>query len=63
MREPSPLQFTGESGSPETRPAEAATELGVIDTGDVTLPLWELVRTLLLVIVVVGTAALIAALI
>jgi len=63
MREPSPLQFTGESGTPEARPAEAATELGVIDTGDVELPAWEVIRTLLLVVVVVGTTALIAALI
>jgi preprotein translocase subunit SecE len=43
-------------------PAEASTDVGA-ETEDLEWPFWELVRTLLLVIVVVGTAGLIAVLV
>ena len=43
-------------------PAEASTDVGA-DIDDLSMPFWEMVRTLLLVIVVVGTAGLIAALV
>ena len=60
MREPTPIHDSRESGPFETGPAaEAATEVGADD--DLRGSDW--LETLLLVIVVVGTTALIAALV
>ena len=42
-------------------PAEAVTDIGA-DQDDLSLPVWEVIRTALLAIVIVGTTALIATL-
>lgn len=44
-------------------PAEASTDIGTDDPDDLSLPIWEVIRTLLLAIVMVATTALIAALV
>ena len=62
MREPTPIFDEGDLRDVEARAAEAATDIGA-DIDDLSLPFWELVRTLLLVIVVVSTTALIALLV
>jgi len=64
MRPEPPIFDEGNLGAGEfpPQPAESATELGA-DIDDLSLPFWELVRTLLLVIVVVSTTALIALLV
>ena len=64
MREQPPILNEGNLGAGEfqAHPAESATELGA-DIDDLSLPFWEMVRTLLLVLVVVATTALIAALV
>jgi len=64
MRPEPPIFDEGNLGAGEfpPHPAESATELGA-DIDDLSLPFWELVRTLLLVIVVVSTTALIALLV
>lgn len=59
MREPTPLFDPREGDSTQARPAEAATDVGSED--DLSGSDW--LETLLLVIVVVGTTALIAALV
>lgn len=64
MRQQPPIFNEGNLGAGEfpPQPAESATELGA-DIDDLSLPFWEMIRTLLLVIVVVSTTALIAALV
>ena len=59
MREPAPFHDTGDSGDAQAwpTPAEAATEIGTTDE-DLSLPLNDVIKTLLLVIVLVGTLAL-----
>ena len=63
MREPAPFHDTGNSGDAEAwpAPAEAATEIGAAED-DMSLPVWEVIRTALLAIVIVATTALIATL-
>lgn len=63
MREPTPIFDEGDLRDVEARAAEAATDIGADDPNDLTLPMWEVIRTLLLVIVVVSTTALIALLV
>jgi len=65
MRQSTPILNEGNLGAGEfpPHPAESATELGADDSNDMSLPAWEVIRTFLLVVVVVGTTALIAALI
>ena len=62
MREPTPIFDEGDLRDVEARAAEAATDIGA-DDYDLSLPFWEMVRTLLLVLVVVITTALIALLV
>ena len=62
MREPTPIFDEGDLRDIEARAAEAATDIGT-DDYDLSPPVWEVIRTLLLAIVVVGTTALIATLI
>jgi hypothetical protein len=62
MRQSTPIFDEGDLRDVEARAAEAATDIGA-DIDDLSLPFWELVRTLLLVIVVVSTTALIALLV
>lgn len=62
MRESTPIFDEGDLRDVEARAAEAATDIGA-DDYDLSLPVWDVVKTFLLVIVVVGTTALIAALI
>ena len=62
MREPTPIFDEGDLRDVETRAAEAATDIGA-DDYDLSLPVWDVVKTFLLVIVAVGTTALIAALV
>ena len=59
MREPAPFHDTGDSGDAQAwpAPAEAATEIGTTDE-DLSLPVWEVIKTILFAIVVVGTLAL-----
>ena len=63
MRQSTPIFDEGDLRDVEARAAEAATDIGAGDPNDLSLPVWEVIRTLLLVIVVVGTTALIAALV
>lgn len=60
MREPTPLFDPREGDSTETRPAEAATDVGA---DDLNLPVWDVVLTFLAVVVFVGFTALMVALI
>jgi len=62
MREPTPIFDEGDLRDVETRAAEAATDIGA-DDYDLSLPVWDVVKTFLLVLVVVATTALIAALV
>ena len=62
MRESTPIFDEGDLRDVETRAAEAATDIGA-DDYDLSLPVWETIRTLLLVLVVVATTALIAVLV
>ena len=64
MREQPPILNEGNLGAGEfqVHPAESATELGA-DIDDLSLPLWEMIRTLLLVLAVVITTGLIAVLV
>jgi hypothetical protein len=64
MREQPPILNEGNLGAGEfqAHPAESATELGA-DIDDLSLPFWEMVRTLLLVLAVVIATALIALLV
>ena len=62
MRESTPIFDEGDLRDVEARAAEAATDIGA-DDYDLSLPFWEMVRTLLLVLVVVITTALIALLV
>lgn len=61
MRKPTPLFDPREGDSTQTRPAEAATEVGSED--DLNLPVWDVVLTFLAVVVFVGFTALMVALI
>ena len=63
MRQSTPIFDEGDLRDVEARAAEAATDIGADDPNDLTLPMWEMVRTLLLVIVVVATTGLIAVLV
>jgi hypothetical protein len=63
MRESTPIFDERDLRDVEARAAEAATDIGADDPDDLTLPMWEVIRTLLLAIVVVATTALIAALV
>ena len=67
MREPPPILNEGNLGAGgaehQCEPASACSEIGNEDPDDLTLPMWEVIRTLLLAIVVVGTTALIASLV
>ena len=60
MREPTPLFDPREGDSTQTRPAEAATDVGA---DDLNLPVWDVVLTFLAVVVFVGFTALMVALI
>jgi len=62
MREPTPLFDERDLRDVEARAAEAATDIGA-DDYDLSLPLWEMTRTLLLVLAVVITTGLIAVLV
>jgi len=64
MRPEPPIFDEGNLGAGEfpPHPAESATELGA-DIDDLSLPVWDVVTTFLLVIVVVAATALIAALV
>ena len=62
MRESTPIFDEGDLRDVEARAAEAATDIGA-DDYDLSLPFWEMVRTLLLVLAVVITTALIAVLV
>ena len=62
MREPTPIFDEGDLRDVEARAAEAATDIGA-DDYDLSLPVWDVVKTFLLVLVVVATTALIAALV
>ena len=62
MREPTPIFDEGDLRDVEARAAEAATDIGA-DDYDLSLPMWDVVKTFLLVLVVVSTTALIAALV
>jgi hypothetical protein len=62
MRESTPIFDEGDIRDVETRAAEAATDIGA-DDYNLSLPVWDVVTTFLLVIVVVATTALIAALV
>ena len=64
MRQQPPILNEGNLGAGEfpPHPAESATELGA-DIDDLSLPLWEMIRTLLLVLAVVITTGLIAVLV
>ena len=62
MREPTPIFDEGDLRDVEARAAEAATDIGA-DDYDLSLPFWEMVRTLLLVLAVVITTGLIAVLV
>ena len=59
MRQSTPIFDEGDLRDVEARAAEAATDIGA-DDYDLSLPFWEMVRTLLLVLVVVITTSLIA---
>ena len=62
MREPTPIHDAREGGPFEAGPpAEAATDIGA-DQDDLSLPVWEVIRTALLAIAIVATTALIATL-
>lgn len=60
MRKPTPLFDPREGDSTQTRPAEAATDVGA---DDLNLPVWDVVLTFLAVVVFVGFTALMVALI
>ena len=62
MRESTPIFDEGDLRDVEARAAEAATDIGA-DDYDLSLPLWEMTRTLLLVLAVVITTGLIAVLV
>ena len=62
MRESTPIFDERDLRDIEARAAEAATDIGA-DDYDLSLPLWEMIRTLLLVLVVVITTGLIAVLV
>jgi len=66
MRQSTPILNEGNLGAEQSEgqcaPAESATELGA-DIDDLSLPLWEMTRTLLLVLAVVITTGLIAVLV
>ena len=67
MREPPPILNEGNLGAGgaehQCEPASACSEIGHEDPDDLSLPAWDVVKTFLLVIVMVGTTALIAALV
>ena len=67
MRQSTPILNEGNLGArrPEGQcePASACCEIGHDDPHDLSLPVWDVVTTFLLVIVVVATTALIAALV
>ena len=60
MRKPTPFFDPREGDSTQTRPAEAATDVGA---DDLNLPVWDVVLTFLAVVVFVGFTALMVALI
>ncbi|MFZ9968004.1 MAG: hypothetical protein ACO3IN_13580 [Steroidobacteraceae bacterium] len=62
MRQSTPIFDEGDLRDVEARAAEAATDIGA-DDYDLSLPVWDVVKTFLLVVVAVGTTALIAALV
>ena len=62
MRESTPIFDERDLRDVEARAAEAATDIGA-DDYDLSLPLWEMIRTLLLVLAVVITTGLIAVLV
>ena len=62
MRQSTPIFDEGDLRDVEARAAEAATDIGA-DDYDLSLPVWDVVKTFLLVLVVVATTALIAALV
>jgi len=62
MRESTPIFDEGDLRDVEARAAEAATDIGA-DDYDLSLPVWDVVKTFLLVLVVVSTTALIALLV
>jgi len=62
MRQSTPIFDEGDLRDVEARAAEAATDIGA-DDYDLSLPLWEMTRTLLLVLAVVITTGLIAVLV
>ena len=62
MRQSTPIFDEGDLRDVEARAAEAATDIGA-DDYDLRLPMWDVVKTFLLVLVVVSTTALIAALV
>jgi hypothetical protein len=66
MRESTPIFDQGDAGAGrpegEYEAASCCTEIGCEDRDDLSLPVWEVIRTALLAIVVVGATALIATL-
>ena len=62
MRESTPIFDQGDAGAGrpegEYEAASCCTEIGSEDRDDLSLPVWEVIKTLLLVIVLVGTLAL-----
>jgi hypothetical protein len=62
MRQSTPIFDEGDLRDVEARAAEAATDIGA-DDYDLSLPMWDVVKTFLLVLVVVSTTALIALLV
>ena len=62
MRESTPIFDEGDLRDVEARAAEAATDIGA-DDYDLSLPVWDVIKTFLLVLVVVSTTALIALLV
>ena len=66
MRESTPIFDQGDAGAGrpegEYEAASCCTEIGSEDRDDLSLPVWEVIKTILFAIVVVGTLALIASL-
>ena len=66
MRESTPIFDQGDASAGrqegEHEAASCCTEIGSEDRDDLSLPVWEVIRTALLAIVIVATTALIATL-
>ena len=66
MRQQPPIFDQGDAGAGrpegEHEAASCCTEIGSEDRDDLSLPVWEVIRTALLAIVIVATTALIATL-